>query len=260
MSLPPTSFRHARRLRLLAPASLLLSGLLRPADALAMEWQFPGFAVKGSGQLRREERAVGPFSALKLGGSLDVELRQADRPRLEIEGDDNLLPLIALEMHDTTLHIVQRRGMKPTRLQIVLYTPVLDSVSLGGAAVLNTEAWQAPRMTVKAGGAAVLRLRGLRLETVFAELGGAAVLTMAGTADDLVATLGGSAVLRAATLQARNATLQIGGAGNATVSAREQLKASVGGAGGLGYHGQPHTELSRSGAGSIQALGETPAR
>ncbi|HSW05550.1 GIN domain-containing protein [Aquabacterium sp.] len=256
---PLTAVHRARHVRLLGPAALLLGGLLRPAHALAFDWPIPGVAVSGSGRLRREERALVPFSALKLGGSLAVELRQAATPRLALEGDDNILPLIETEMHDTTLHIVQRRGIKPTRLLLVLHTPLLDSVTMGGAAVLNTEAWQAPRLTVNAGGAAALRLRGLRLETVFAELGGAAVLTLAGAAGELVATLGGSAALRAAALQARSATLQIGGAGNALVSAREQLKASVGGAGGLRYHGQPRTELSRSGAGTIKALGDAPA-
>lgn len=243
-----------QRLRVAAPASLLLSALLLPDEALASDWPWPGGSTKGSGRMKREERRMFPFSALKIGGSLALELRRGDRPRLELEGDDNLLPMIQAVVEDTTLILRQTHGFKPTRLQMVLYTPALDSIAVGGSALVRSDGWTAPRLTLNAGGAGMLRFEGLQLQKLFAETGGSATLAMTGSVDELVAELGGSSVIRAPKLLARSATLKLGGSSVAVVNATQTLRAAAGGSAVLRYHGQPRTELSTSGSAAIQAM------
>lgn len=253
--------QHTRRqLGILAPASLLLGGLLRPAEALARDWPWHS-STKGSGRMQREERRMFPFSALKIGGSLALELRHGDKPRLELEGDDNILPMIEAVVEDTTLTLRQTQGIKPTRLKMVLHTPMLDSISVSGAALVRCDAWSAQRLTLKAGGAGVLRFEGLQLQKLFAETGGSATLAMDGSVDELVAEMGGSSVLRAPKLVARSAVVKLGGSSTAVVNATQSLRVAAGGASVLRYHGQPpQTELSKSGAAAIHAVADGSAR
>ncbi len=212
----------------------------------------------GSGRVVASQRNLPAFSALKLGGAFALELQQGDRPRLDVELDDNLQPLLETEVRDTTLHIREQRHFKATTLRLVLTTPRLDAIHLSGAAAIRCDSWSAERLSLYLGGAAALKLRGLGLQTLFADLGGSSMLSAEGTAGQLQATLGGAAGLQAAKLQTREATLQIGGSAQATVWAQQLLRASVGGAGGLRYHGQPRTELATSGSGTVKALGDLP--
>lgn len=253
-------FLRLRRLRLVAPASLVLGACLRPAEALAADWHWPGRSVRGSGRIAHEERRLLPFSALKIGGSLALELRHGDTPRLELEGDDNLLPMIEAVVQDTTLIVRQTQGFKPTRLRLMLYTPALDSISVSGSALLRCLTWTAPRLTLRAGGAGMLKFEDLQLQKLYVDLGGSATLAMTGHVDELVAEMGGSSIIRAPWLLTADATLKLGGSSVALVHPVRSLNASAGGSSVLRYHGKPRTELARSGSAVIRALGDAPER
>ncbi|WP_395702830.1 head GIN domain-containing protein [Aquabacterium sp.] len=249
----PASLLKSRRAIALAPLALAAG----PGHAAS--W-FGFGAERGSGRVVIDKRSLPPFSALTLGGAFALTLRQGAPQQLEVELDDNLQPLLEAEVIDTTLQLREQRALKPTILRLVLTAPRLDNIHLSGAAALKCEAWAAERLSLHLGGAAAAKWRGLDLQRLFADLGGSAMLSAEGQAGLLQAALGGSSGLQAAALQAREATLQIGGSAQATVWAQQLLRASVGGAGGLRYHGQPRTELASSGAGTIKALGEPPAR
>lgn len=253
----------SRRACVLAPLAGLTLGLAGLPAAQATNIAVLG-GVRGSGTVVSQQRPVAPFSSLRLGGSVVVELRHGERPMVQVEVDDNLQPLVVLEWRDTVFRVSEQKRLKPTRQRIVVVTPTLDSVELGGSAVLRAEAWSASRLTVKGGGSSVVKLQGVQLGSVFAELGGSSMLVLeaapAATLATLAAVLGGSSGLRAGALPAREVTLQVGGSAQATVWALDRLKAAASGAGGVRYRGTPQTELSRSGAGTIQALGASDSR
>lgn len=249
----PIQRRHVMRLGL---PLFGLAGLCWPGAGQAL-----GFgSLKGSGTVQRELRGVKPFSALRLGGSMAAELRHGALPQVEVETDENLLPLIELRMEDTTLVVSEKESMRPTRRRIVVHTPGLDSLHLGGSAALRCDAWSAARLTLTCGGSASVKLQGLKLQTLFAELGGSSQVSAEGEVDELTAVLGGSAGLRAGRLQARRAALQAGGSSQSTLWVQQKLQAALSGSSGLRYHGQPTVlETSKSGSAFVKALGEGPA-
>jgi hypothetical protein len=59
-------------------------------------------AIEGSGQVRRESRVVGGFTAVNFSSFGELTLVQGDTEALTIETDDNLLPYVTL-----------RYGLKP---------------------------------------------------------------------------------------------------------------------------------------------------
>lgn len=258
-----TPRRCTRRACMLAPLGGLGLGVAGWPSAQAVDITLPG-GVLGSGTVVTQQRPVSPFASLRLGGSVAVELRQGEQAMVQVEIDDNLQPLVELEWRDTELRITEKKRLKPTRQRIVVITPTLNSIELGGSAVLRAEAWSAPRLTVKGGGSGVVKLQGVQLQTLFAELGGSSMLLLEAapeaTLATLTAVLGGSSGLRAGALPAREVTLQVGGSAQATVWALQRLKAAASGAGGVRYRGTPQTDLSRSGAATIRALGASDSR
>jgi hypothetical protein len=249
-------FQRRRLLRIGLPLSGL-AGLLWTGAGHALSFG----AVRGSGTVQREMRSVKPFSALRLGGSMAAELRHGEQPQVELEADDNLLPLIELRLDDTTLVVSEKESMKPTRRRIVVTTPSLDSLHLGGSAALRCEGWSAARLTLKCGGSASVKLQGLKLQTLFAELGGSSQVSAEGEVDELTAVLGGSAGLRAGRLQARRAALQAGGSSQSTLWVQQRLQAALSGSSGLRYHGQPPVlDTTKSGAATVKDLGDGPGR
>jgi hypothetical protein len=94
-----------------------------PARAAGDGWSFKigGFsAVKGSGVMKTETRAVTGFQAVALRGSMNIVLRQGGHEGLQLSGDDNVLPLI-----DAV--VVDRKGVPTLELGMKSGTSVVSA-------------------------------------------------------------------------------------------------------------------------------------
>src|SRR5712691_10195429 len=77
-------------------AGLLLSGCM--------------MGVHGSGVRKTEKRELAPFKAIETRGAFDVEVTCQKSASFEVEGDDNLLPLIQTEVRDGVLHVTNTKA------------------------------------------------------------------------------------------------------------------------------------------------------
>ena len=74
----------------------------------------------GSGTMKVEKRTVPSFTAVDISGAYNVEIAVQKEPGLEIEGDDNLLPLVTTEVRNGVLEIAipkQARAL-PKRIKV----------------------------------------------------------------------------------------------------------------------------------------------
>lgn len=248
-----TPFTSPRR-RLL----VLGAGLFAAGAAHAMDWPWRRSPQKGSGRVLREQRPLEPVTALRLGGSVKIELRPGERDMVEVETDDNLLALIDTSVSDGVLRIAPEGSMRPTRLAITLHARQLESITVGGSAAVLCERWAGRRLNLTLGGSGVVRIAQLDLAELTVEGGGSGVLNLAGRVGRMDVTLGGSSVLSAKHLQATEGRVRLGGSAQAVAWVTGQLDARVSGSSGLRYYGSPKLDAGRSGSGVIAPLGAEP--
>ena len=88
--------------------------------------------------------------------------------------------------------------------------------------------------------------------------GGSGGFKASGKTEQLTASIGGSGNIQAGRLAAREVQVSIGGSGEATVWAKDDLTISIGGSGEVNYYGDPRISRSMQRSSSIKRLGAAP--
>src|SRR6266850_3654482 len=90
--------------------------------------------IAGTGVRKTEKRELKSFNAIDTTGAYELDITCQKPASVEIEADNNILPLIKTEVRDGILFVSndqQYHSSKPTKLRITL--PELNSVSSHGA-------------------------------------------------------------------------------------------------------------------------------
>jgi hypothetical protein len=189
--------------------------------------------IQGSGVRKTEKRDLGSFKTIDTSGVYETHVICQKAASFEIEGDDNILPLIKTEVRDGILFVSndQRyRSDKAVVLRISL--PELIRVSTHGAGEVE-----------------IIDFNGddLKLEST-----GAASINAAGKAKSLEVASTGAGDIKAQNLHAEKVSVRVTGAASVDVFASEQLDVTVSGAGSVNYGGNPKVvNKSVSGLGSV---------
>jgi hypothetical protein len=179
---------------------------------------------------------VTAFTRVDLSGAYRVDVTCGEPPRLELSGDDNLLPLIQTAVVEDTLHVRCDRPITPRApLVLTLGTQTLASLSISG--------------TVEA------HLSHLQGEKLKLDVSGTGSLDADGEVDALTIDVSGAASIRAAGLKAKDVTVDLSGTSTAEVFASNSLQANVSGAGTIRYAGNPKTvQPTIAGVGTVEKL------
>lgn len=188
----------------------------------------------GSGKTSTEARAVADFTALELHGTYVVELELGKPTKVEITGDDNLVPLVETALTDGRLVVKAKEAIAPrTELVLRLATPDVA--------------------VIEADGAVALRVRGVANSALRLRLAGVSGALLEGKTGALEVKLTGAGGVEAKGLLATRASVDLSGAGHADVNATEELVVDVSGAGSVTYGGNPKSvKKTVSGVGSVK--------
>jgi len=189
--------------------------------------------VNGSGIIKTEKRSVSSFTSIDASGAFDVEVVCQKEPGVELEGDDNLLPMVKTEVRGNTLYLNPSSPFSVKRsIRVRISVPNLESISSSGAVSFRIVDVKNSKMKIDASGASSFDI--------------------AGEATLLDVNLSGATKIDAEKLRAQRVQISMSGAGKATVYAAEQLDADVSGAGNVTYAGNPKTVNKKvSGVGSV---------
>lgn len=190
--------------------------------------------TRGDGDPAVDVRAVEPFEAIDVGGVFQLTAEQADELHVELRGDANLLPLVEVESKAGRLRARIHANVLPDLpLQLIVRTPKLAEVDLGGAARGE-----------------VLGIDGDSLEL---EVSGASTLRVVGRTKRLEADVSGASTLDASAVDADAVEIETSGASSAQVVANTSLAAEASGASSLVWRGNA-TQVNgdASGASSIE--------
>lgn len=189
--------------------------------------------VTGSGTPKNEVRPVAGVSEVEVSGALSVDIGPGPEAKVEISGDDNLVPLVKTTVSGSRLEISNQKSLRP-KVPMVIHVsvPQLTAVSASGASSAVVHDARGAKLTLAARGASKLRADGAVQELT---------LEASGASD---ADLDQLAVQRA--------TATVSGASDAEIAVSRALDAHVHGASSLKYRGDP-PELKQdvSGTGSL---------
>jgi len=111
------------------------------------------------------------------------------------------------------------------------------------------------RFALKLSGAGQVNIKVLSAEMLEVDLPGACVIKVSGKVGEQRITISGAGSYSASKLESRRASVDLRGAGQATVWAVEYLDVTIRGLGSVEYYGTPTVKKSISGLGTVTSLG-----
>jgi len=227
-------------------------------------WDFGpevGGAVAGSGVVKSESRQVADFDAIRIEYPAEITIRQGASESLKIEAEDNLLPQLSADVRNGTLILENaeqnwRERVNPSEPVIITITVVdLKEVQFPTAGKMQIEDLETDSLTVSVSGAGDVTLTGLNATRFVVNLSGAGNINADGESENLHLTISGLGNFKGGDLQTQDASVQISGAGSATLWAEDTLDANISGAGSIEYYGDPDVNQQISGVGSVSNIG-----
>jgi hypothetical protein len=209
--------------------------------ALALPILLTGCGLRGSGVEATETRELESFDAIGIDGGfiLIAHVDPAVKQRVELRGDDNIVPEVVATVSDGALELT---------IDHWLVRPKIN---------MTVEVWVPSLSKISVSGAADMRVDGLHGERFELAVSGASTSKLSGTVDHFEVDSSGANTLDARELHAKVVKIAVSGAGDSDVWASEQLDATVSGAGTVRYHGQPEdVQKDVSGAGSVKPASE----
>jgi hypothetical protein len=189
--------------------------------------------IAGSGKLQKQKREVSSFNSISTEGAFDIEIVCQKPQSLEIEGDDNVLPLVTTEVSNNVLHIKNLRGYSvsdPITLRIS--APDLEGISASGAGTIEISGLKNEKFEIKANGAPTIRAsgetRGLNIDT------------------------NGAGKIDTHKLRAAQVVVDAKGVASVEVYAAEQLDVTVSGPSHVIYVGNAIVHKTVNGPGSVE--------
>jgi hypothetical protein len=212
----------------------------------------------GSGKAATETRALPEFQSIELSGSMDLKVRQGSPQSVQLQADDNLLPLLETVVEgsgaEARLNVKWKRWQSihtRSKAVVTVVLPKLNAVALKGSGDLQLDAFNTPALKLAMSGAGDAKIKDLAADELVISLSGSGNVAGQGKATKLKIGIAGSGDVRFADLQADEVRVSIAGSGDAAVNAQKSLDVSIAGSGDVSYVGNPSVKSSVAGSGSI---------
>lgn len=213
--------------------------------------------VRGNGNIITQDRTVSTFDEIDLSGGVLVRLKQDSVHSVKIEGDENLLELIEVEVVNEELRIKQRDNTSMSskeRVTVFVTAPAIKKFDLSGATKIIAEGQfvAVNQMDIDLSGASQIEVS-VKAPVVNIQATGASTVTVTGETRNLNVDGEGASKIKAYELLAENTTVDVSGASHADVHASVSIKADASGASHINYKGgAADVKQESSGAGSVK--------
>lgn len=206
--------------------------------------------VRGNGNVVSETRSVGSFNSVELKCNADVVVKQDDFGPIRMEGEDNLLKLIHLNLHESVLTIESDQNLNPTKpITIYVSAPEYRRLFIDGSGdIKGSSALSGHKLLLSIAGSGDMNLD-VNVDSLVSSVSGSGDYKLSGKTATHVASINGSGDLIAKNLQTQRTTVSVAGSGDSQINASDEITASVAGSGDVVYYGEPK-KLNRSIAGS----------
>lgn len=234
----------------------LISALMACCAGVVLAFAPPaGARTVGSGNVITEARTVGEFESISTNGSIDVLVRQAAKEAVEVQAEDNLVPLIETVVEGKKLVIRFRKGESiSTRKPVLVKVDVvrLTGVASAGSGDVTVQGLKSPVFKLSLSGSSDAKLQSIAIDSFEIAVAGSSDVRADGSTKTLVLRIAGSGDAHLGSLAADDVQIKIAGSGDATVRAEKSLDVSIAGSGDVTWSGAAtQVKSSTAGSGSI---------
>ncbi|HEY2962206.1 MAG TPA: head GIN domain-containing protein [Pyrinomonadaceae bacterium] len=189
--------------------------------------------VKGSGKRQTETRQVAPFTSIEADGAFDIEVICGKNLSLEVEADDNVLPLVSTEVSGSKLELKPTRGYSVSDApKIKITVPNIDAFSTNGAGKVQ--------------------ISGVNNEKLQLYANGAPQINVSGSTKMIGVDTNGAAKIDTHNLRADHAVVDSKGVSKVDLGVSNQLDVTVSGPSHVTYKGDPVVNKTIHGPGKVE--------
>ena len=214
--------------------------------------------IEGNGNIVTQVRNIAKATKVKLAGSFDVDLTPGAQTRVEVVGDDNILPFKLTEEQDGFLVVKLKDNLsyKSTEgIKIKITTPQLEKLELAGTGNIIGQGKfiGSDKLVLKIAGSGNIKLE-VNTPKIEAAIAGSGSISLSGETRDETIKIAGSGDYLTENLKAENATISIAGRGNVKVFTSTTLDIHIAGSGSVYYKGNPTVKQKVAGSGDIKKI------
>ena len=130
--------------------------------------RYIGRGVRGSGNRKAEKRELAPFKSVDASGAFEVNIVCQQAQTFEIEGDDNILPIIKTEVTNGVLRIHSEEAYNPSQpIATRISVPDLEKFTSAGAGDVHVSSVKNDQLVLSSTGASNIEASG---QTKFVEI------------------------------------------------------------------------------------------
>jgi len=213
--------------------------------------------IGGSGNVVSETRTVEPFHSVDLATIGTVYLTQGAPASIQIEAEDNILPLMQTEVTDGVLTIDNEQCIRSTQPVIIrVTTDEVRGISVSGSgSVISENEIRSENLETGVSGSGSIDLR-VNTTEIASTISGSGSTLLRGKATNHTTVVDGSGRVAAFDLETNHSKVTIEGSGIAEVFATDDLDAVISGSGMILYKGNPaHLTQEVTGSGGVVHAG-----
>lgn len=209
--------------------------------------------VKGSGEKVVQEIPMESFDAIELSIGADVELTQGERQYVEIEGQQDIIDNIKLDVTNGVWKIKHKKCVlthKDVTIRITL--PELTSVKISGSGdVITTNTFTGlDDLDLKISGSGDMDVAA-EANTLDLKISGSGNIDLYGFANAQSIDVSGSGDINSFEFPVSSCDIDIHGSGNCEVTVESNLDVKISGSGDVYYKGNPAIDVQMSGSGNL---------
>lgn len=214
--------------------------------------------VQGNGNIQKENRIVGAFTAVNNGGSNIVEISYGETNSVMVEADENILPIITTTVKNGTLVIGSQNGSSYSshhRLKVYITMSRVTGIEQHGSGNIigSGNFYNDATTDIEVHGSGNIKLGFASFTNLQTSVHGSGNIELtAGKVENLDAATNGSGNLVAYAISSKNVKARTSGSGNVKVAPLTSLVAETSGSGNVYYKGSlSDINAKSSGSGKI---------
>lgn len=218
--------------------------------------------IDGNGTIVEKEIAIKNYHIVSaIGNNLQIQYEQsAEIPRLTLECDENLLPLITIYVANDSLVIEPKREgllMNPTHLMVKTNSADLSRINLAGNVLFEVnDSLVVSDLTLNMAGKCKVHTQALNAQQLELNIAGKCQTNFQGRAKQVDLSLAGQCNYDALRLQTENLVCRTAGECTLRVFVTDNLDVSLAGACNLYYKGEPKITQQSVSIGKIEKINE----
>jgi len=212
-------------------------------------------AVRGSGKVVEETRAVSGVTGVELATLGTLKIKVGDTESLLIKAENNLMEHIETEVIGGKLRIgtPDNVNLDPKRsVKYTLTVTSLDTIVISSSGDIQAPDLEAGKFSITIRSSGNLEMGVLNADTLEVDISSSGNLDIGGgQVKTQNITINGSGKYKAKDLESEDAEVNINSSGSATIWVLDSLKANLGSSGDLRFRGNPTLDATANSSGKV---------